>query len=239
MRLVLAAVWILMGAALATGAYWGFLITPESTIWSLMVSALLAIVSLALVGFTSSGAILMWWHGASIGGVKRAWQSIPGVVPAAVIVFLVWWLANRAEVSIAMRSGEISAWFIARFGWSDVSWLFTGLGYVADWFRWVIAGLLAVSLMAGYVAFGWPGLAQAAWLRRALHPRAVLVATLWFVALIAVPWTYLLPWRPQNLPPTSLEFAFIAAKLSIAAVLFAVGAALMVFEASRVPAYRT
>lgn len=240
MRLVLAASWILVGAALTAGAYWVFLITPESTIWSLMVSALVAFVTLALVGFTSSGAILLWWQGASIAGVKRAWQSIPGVIPAALIVLVIWWLANRAEVWVAMRSGQISAWFIARFGWSDVSWLLTGLGYVADWFRWVMAGLLAVSLMAGFVAIGWPGLAQAAWLRRALHPRAVLVATVWFVGLIALPWMYLVPWRPQNLPPTSIEFAFMVAKLSISAVLFAVGAALMVFEASRVPAaYRT
>lgn len=239
MRLVLAALWILVGAALTAGAYWGFLITPESTIWSLMVSALLAVVTLALVGFTSSGAILLWWQGASIAGVRRAWRSIPAVIPAAAIVLVMWWLANRAEVWIGMRSGAISAWFIARFGWSDVSWLFTGVSYIADWFRWVMAGLLAVSLMAGVVAIGWPALAQAAWLRRALHPRAVLVATLWFVALIAVPWTYLVPWRPQSLPPTSLEFAFIAAKLSVAAVLIAVGAALMVFEASRATAYRT
>ena len=239
MRLVLAALWILGGALLTAGAYWSFLVTPESTIWSLMMSAVLAIVALALVGLTANGAILVWWQGASIAGVRRAGQSILGVIPAALIVLIIWWLANRAEVWVATRSGQISAWFIARFGWSDVSWLFTGFGYVADWFRWVIAGLLAVSLMAGFVAIGWRALAQAAWLRRALHPRAVAVATLWFIALIALPWMYLVPWRPQNLPPTSIEFAFIVAKLSVSAVLFAVGAALMVFEASRVPAYRT
>ncbi len=239
MRLALAALWILAGAALTAGAYWSFLVTPESTIWSLMMSALLAIVAIALVGVTANGAILMWWQGASIAGVRRACRSIPGVIPAASIVLLIWWLANRAEVWLAMRSGQISAWFIARFGWSDVSWLFTGLGYVADWFRWVVAGLLAVSLMAGFVAIGWRAIPQAAWLRRALHPRALVVTTLCFVGLIAVPWTFLVPWRPQSLPPTSIEFAFIVAKLSLSALLFAVGAAVMVYEASRVPAYRT
>jgi hypothetical protein len=239
MRLILAALWILAGAALTAGAYWGFLITPESTIWSLMTSALLAIVTLAFAGLTASGAILMWWQGASIAGVRRAWRSIPGVIPAALIVLVIWWLAQRAEAWLTMRSGPISAWFIARFGWSDVSWLFAGLGYVADWFRWVIAGLLALSLMAGFVAIGWRALAQAAWLRRALNPRAVAVATLWFVGLIALPWMYLVPWRPQNLPPTSIEFLFIVAKLSLSAALFAVGTALMIYEASRIPAYRT
>ncbi len=234
MRLALAALWVLAGALLTGAAYWTFLITPESTIWSLLMSAVLAIVALALAGFTASGAILVWWQGASIAAVRRAGRSVPGVIPAAFVVLVIWWLANRAEVWLAMRSGQISAWFIARFGWGDVSWMFTGLGYVADWFRWVIAGLLAVSLMAGFVGMGWRALTQAAWLRRALHPRAVIVATVWFVALIAVPWLYLVPWRPQNLPPTSVEFAFIVTKLSIAAVLLAVGAALMILEASRV-----
>ena len=239
MRLALATIWILAGSALTAGVYWAFLITPESTIWTLMVSAALALVALALVGLTASGAIAMWWHGASVTSLRRAATSIPGVVPAALIVLLVWWLANGAETWIAMRSGQISAWFIARFGWDDMSWLFAAVGYVADWFRWVLAALLALSLMAGFVAIGWRALTQAAWFRRALRPRAIAAATLWFGALIALPWIYLVPWRPASLPPTSIEFAFIVAKLSIAAILFAIGAALMVYEASRVPASPT
>jgi hypothetical protein len=74
---------------------------------------------------------------------------------------------------------------------------------------------------------------QSGWFFRGLRPRTVAAATLWSVALIALPWVYLLPWRPQNLPPTSVEFAFIVTKLSVSAVLFAVGAALVVYEASR------
>jgi hypothetical protein len=239
MRLALATIWILAGSALTAGVYWAFLITPESTIWMLMVSAALALVALALVGLTASGAIAMWWHGASAASLRRAATSIPGVVPAALVVLLVWWLANRAETWVAMRSGQINAWFIARFGWDDMSWLFATIGYVADWFRWVFAALLALSLMAGFVAIGWRALAQAAWFRRALRPRAIAAATLWFGALIALPWIYLVPWRPASLPPTSIEFAFIVAKLSISAILIAIGAALMIYEASRLPASPT
>ena len=235
MRLALATIWILAGSALTAGVYWAFLITPESTIWTLMISAALAIIALALLGLTASGAIAMWWHGASAASFRRAAKSVPGVVPAALIVLLVWWLANRAETWVAMRSGQINAWFIARFGWDDMSWLFATIGYAADWFRWVFAGLLALSLMAGFVAIGWRALIQAAWFRRALRPRTIGAATLWFVALIALPWIYLVPWRPAGMPPTSIEFVFIVAKLSIAAILLAVGTALMIYEASRVP----
>ena len=38
--------------------------------------------------------------------------------------------------------------------------------------------------------------------------------TLWFALLVAAPWVYLAPWRPAGLPPTSVELAFIASKLS-------------------------
>ncbi len=232
MRLLLTALWILIGGALTAGIYWAFLITPESTIWALMLSALLALVALALIGFTAGGAIAMWWHGGSRTVVTHAWRSSPGVLPAALIIWVIWWLAHRVEVWVTLRSGQINAWFIAQFGWDDMSWLFTSIGVAADWFRWVVAALLALSLMAGFVAIGWRALGQPAWLRRALRPRALAAATLWFGALIALPWLYLLPWRPENLPPTSIELAFIAAKLSIAAMLFALGAALMVYEAS-------
>ena len=235
MRLALSTLWIMVGCVLTAAVYWAFLLTPESTVWTLAISAVLAIAALALVGLTASGAIAMWWHGASRTAVGRAVRSIPGVIPAALIVVLIWWLVNRAEVWIAMRNGAINAWFIARFGWGDMSWLFKAIGFVADWLRWVIAALLALSLMAGFVAIGWRSLAQAAWLRRALRPRAIAAATLWFGGLIALPWIYLLPWRPQALPPTSIEFAFIVAKLSLSAILFAIGAALVVYEASRLP----
>ena len=236
MRLALATLWILAGSALTAAVYWGFLITPESTIWALTISALLALVALALGGLTAGGAIALWWHGASLTAVRRAVRSIPGVIPAALIVALMWWLANRVETWIAMRSGPINAWFIARFGWADVSWLFAAIGYAADWFRWVFAALLALSLMAGFVAIGWRALAQSAWLWRALRPRTLAAATLWFGGLIALPWIYLVPWRPAGLPPTSIEFAFIVAKLSIATILFGIGTALVAYEASRVPA---
>jgi hypothetical protein len=235
-RFVLTTLWILIAGAITAGVYWAFLITPVSTVPALLLSAVLAIVVLTLLGLTANGAIEILSHGASLAGVRRVLRSIPSIVPAALIVVLAWWMTTRAELWVAQASGQINAWFIARFGWEDVSWLFTGVRYVATWFRWVVAGMLALSLMTGFLATGWRAVTQAAWLRRALRPRALLGATLWFVALIALPWTYLVPWRPENLPATSMELAFIIAKLSVSAILFAIAAALMTYEASRVAA---
>lgn len=236
MRLLLATVWTLIGAAITAGVYWAFLITPESSVLALLASAVLSIIALVLAAFTINGTIEIWSRGFSFGGVLRSMRAIAFAIPAALIVLLMWWLTTRFENAIAMRSGQINAMFIARFGWDDISWLFTSIRYLAIWLRWVVASLLALSLMAAGLSAGWPALGQAAWLRRALHPRAIAVATLWFVVLIAVPWTVLVPWRPQNLPPTSAEFAFIAAKLTLSALLAAIGTALIVNEASRWPA---
>ena len=46
MRLALATLWIMAGSVLTASVYWVFLITPESTVWALMMSAMLAIVAL-------------------------------------------------------------------------------------------------------------------------------------------------------------------------------------------------
>ena len=109
------------------------------------------------------------------------------------------------------------------------------LHYVAIWLRWVLAALLATSLMAGVLASGWPSLHQPSWIRRALRPRAIIIATAAFALFVAVPWMYLVPWRPRGIPATSAELAFIGAKLAVAAILFAVGAAIIIREASRMP----
>jgi hypothetical protein len=195
-------------------------------------SALLAIAALALAGFTASGSIALLMHGRSAAGIRRALSGIAGAVPAAAIVFIVWWLTTSGEAWIGLRSGQINAYFIAQFGWANMSWLFTTVGYAAEWLRWVLAGLLALSLIAGFVALGWSALGQGSWLRRALRPRTLLVATFWFVVLIALPWVYLVPWRPKQLPASSVELAFIVAKLSLSAILFAIGATLIAREAS-------
>jgi len=236
MRMLFATLWILIGLVVVGGIYWSFLITPVSTVVALGMSAVLAIVGLALIGLIANGAIEIWARGFSIAGVKRALRSIPAIVPAGLIVLVMWWITSRLELSVAHNSGPINAWFIARFGWDDMSWLFTAIRSLATWLRWVVGGMMALSLMAGVLAIGWPAVGQVAWLRRALRPRAIAVATVSFVLLVALPWTFVVPWRPESLPPTSVETAFIVVKLGVVAVMFAAALALIVREATPPPA---
>lgn len=230
MRLTVATLWLLVAGALSAGVYWLFLNTPESTVWMLIASTLLAAVFVAGVGVTVSGAVAIWSSDRARAAVAPALRSIPAIVPALLVVAIIWWAASRVDTWLALRNGQISAWFIARFGWADVSWLFASIRYAGLWLRWIVAALLAASLIGSWQASGARAMAQLAWVRRALRPRALLLATVWFLVLIALPWLYLVPWRPASLPPTSVELVFIGAKLSLSAVLAAVGVALIIRE---------
>lgn len=235
MRLVLATTALLVGGAATAAAYWAFLNTPESTVPALLLSALLVLLALAMLSLTINIAIEVWTSGLTAAGVRRAVPRLASIVPAAVVVLLFWWIAGRIDTWVALRTGEINAWFIARLGWDNVSWLFRSITAATTWLRWVLPALLAVSLMAGMASAGWRAIVMPAWVRRAVRPRTLAVATACFVVLIVLPWAYLVPWRPAWLPPTSAEMAFIVAKLSIATLLIAIGVALIMYEAIRLP----
>lgn len=234
MRIALATAWILACGVITGGIYWAFLNTPESTVWTLMLSATLALLAVAASGLTATGAIALLVHGPSTSGLRLAIRWIPAIAAAAIIEGLLWWMAGSIDTWVALRTGEINAWFIARFGWDNVSWFFTAVRWFTLWLRWVLCAVLSLSLLAGVMAVGWRAVTQAAWLGRALRPRTLLLATVWFVLLVLLPWTYLAPWRPQWLPATSAELAFIVVKLSITSALIALGFALIAFEAVRI-----
>lgn len=232
MRLVAVTLWILAGAALTGGAYWSFLITPESTVWMLAVSAVLLLTALFLVSLTIGGAIIGWRDGVSSRLLRSAIAAVPAVIPAALLVAIIWWLTGSATDRITVYSGQINAWFIATLGWDDVWWLFSGVAWLAAWLKWVVAPILALAMMGRVIAEGWRALAGLAWQRHALAPVTLAVATLLFAVLVAAPWIYLAPWRPANLPATTIELMFIIAKLKITAVLMATGVALIIRQAT-------
>lgn len=232
MRLAAITAWILAGAALTGGSYWTFLVTPESTVWSLAASALLLLIAFFLLATTISGAIQGWSNGMSLAILRSAFRGVAAMVPAALVFAAVWWLVGRATGFVTIYSGQINAWFIARLDWHDVSGLFRAVDWAAIWIKGVVAPVLALSMMSAVLATGWRTLAQAAWVTHAASPLRLALATLWFGLFVAAPWIYLAPWRPQGLPATSVELVFITAKLAVTALLMAMGVALIIRAAS-------
>ncbi len=214
---------ILLVAAALTGAlYWGFLSTPESTAWMLGLSAVLAVASLSILA-SAVNAVLLAWTGRGLGAAtwRQAVVRLPAGVPPALLIGAAWWLVLRGEAWTARYSGEISAWFIATLGWSDVRWLFGAVAWIGLWLRWVVAPFAAL--------VWWRRILDGEWrpsggvLRSALHPLGILTATVLMAALVYAPWVHLVPWRPSALTPGTLELVFVATKLGLVAVLAAVG----------------
>jgi hypothetical protein len=226
---------VMLAGATVTGAiYWGLLNTPESTVWMLALSVILAAVAAAVAALTI-GVVLLAWSGQawSRALAVRAARGLPACVPPVLLVALVWWLVLHGTAWVDAHSGEISAWFIARFGWSDVHWLFTTAAWIAWWLQWVVAPFVALVWWRSILVAGWRP--TGALLPEALRPARVLVATALVLVLVWMPWTQLVPWRPRALAPGTMELVFVAAKLGVVALLSAIGWSLVARTAATAP----
>ena len=226
---------VMLGGAMVSGAlYWGLLNTPESTVWMLALSVVL-IAMFTVVTALTIGVVLLAWSGQawSPALVVRAARGLPACVPPVLLVALAWWLVLLGTAWVDAHSGEISAWFIARFGWSDVQWLFATLAWVAWWLQWVLAPFAALVWWRSMLVGGWRP--TGALVREALRPAGVLVATAIVLVLVWVPWTQLVPWRPRSVTPGSMELVFVAVKLGVVALLSAIGWSLVARTAANAP----
>jgi hypothetical protein len=224
----------LAGAAATAAIYWGLLNTPESTGMLLALSALLALAA-AVTAALTIGVVLLAWSG---GGLSRtvflqALRALPACVLPALLVVGIWWLALRGTGRVEAASGEISAWFIARFGWADVTWLFRAIAWIGWWLRWVVAPFVALVWWRSMVVHGWRP--TRALVREALRPAGVAMATVIVLLLVWLPWSQLVPWRPRAVTPGTGELAFVAAKLGLVALLSAIGWSLVARTAASGP----
>lgn len=223
--------WLASGGALLGGCYWLFLNTPESNALMLTASAVLILLMIATAAITINGALLLAAGTNVRSALRRAIAGIPWFVIAAVPLVLVWIVALRADSWIAEHNGEISAWFIARFGWSNIDALFTTQTWLSRWIRWVAAPLACFCLLAAMLEGGVRAVAPAAWIRRAWHWRTLALATLVFFVLFAGPWR-LTMWRP-DLSPTWMEPVVVGLRLATVALLGLIGSALLISLAVR------
>lgn len=227
-RLARTALWLLLGALVVFGLYWLLLNTPESNTLALISSAVLVVLIIAAAALFVNTALGLA-AGAHLGSsVAAAATGVHWVVVAAVPAVLLWWAIVRADRWALDHAGEINAWFIARYGWSDISSLFRAEVWVSRWLRWSLVPLSALALAGALLDGGITG-AAGRW-RRALGFRSMAIAVLAFIVLVAIPLP-LISWRPQ-LPPTWLEPAAAAARLGAVALLWITGAALLVLLAA-------
>ena len=213
-----------IGVAVCAGLYWTFLNTPESNVAMLTASALLVITVIAVAGATVNVAILITrgiaLRSALLGGLRGLGWFLAVALPLAVA----WMAISRFDAWTVAHQGEINAWFIARFGWADVSWLFRLETWASRWLRFAMLPAFALSLLAALLTS--EGARRMMWPRRAGHWRTLATVTAVFVLLWALPWQ-LTNWRPE-LPPTWLQPLVASIRLGVVFLLAIVGASVIV-----------
>lgn len=229
--IVVVSSWLAAGGVLLAALYWLFLITPESNQLTLAASALLGFGMIAFAAVTLNGAILLSQNATFSVAARRGLIGSHWFVMAAIPVILAWVLTRLGDGWMTRHSGEISAWFIATFGWADVTALFRIELWVSRWLRWVVFPVASISLLSALLGRGFAGLGDFRWLTRAWSWRTLSLATVAFLALLTLPWQMTM-WRP-SLPPTWVEATVAGLRLGIAAILIAVGCALIVSIATR------
>lgn len=224
--------WLFTGAVITGALYWTLVNTPDSNVLMLTGSALVVLGIIAVGATTVGGAVHLARGGQwSRGMLRTGLATLPRFVVSLAPMLLVAWLSGRAMSWLDAHGGETSAWFIARLGWADVSWLIAGAEWALAWVRWIAGPWLGLTLFVAVTDPGRQAGVFRGWAAAACRWRPLALATLWFIVLIALPWR-LAVWRPGGLPPTWVEPALAGLRLILVALAMATGAALIVREAA-------
>lgn len=245
MRLALLArvvAWLFGAGMLSAALYWAFLNTPDSNVPMLGASALLFMLSMLTGAYGVAVAAEVLLHGGwSRAHFRRGATALPQLLACVAAAALLFWATLVLARSLDERSGEISAWFIATFGWADVSGLLIAVDWLLAWVRWVLGPVAGLALFVHWrrAELGAPSRMQgtpdlvvlADQARRPARRvgvglRALVLATVAFAVLVYLPWRYGF-WPLSGLPPTWVEPAVAGARITVVLLLMTTGVALM------------
>lgn len=225
-RLALITAWLTAAHGVLGLIYWALLNVPESNVWMLGLSATLALVIAGGAAWTEVGAALAWQSGVSMGqALRRAASRLHAFAPFLLVCGAFVLATGQAAGWLARHRGEIDAWLIATFGWTQTAWLHTGLTVLLEFLRSIVGVSLALAVMAACARRGLGEVMYLRWVRAGLS-RAQLGRTgLAMVLLVALPWRAVY-WRPGWLPPNTIEVVVAGAKLLVIVLLMNLGWAL-------------
>lgn len=225
-RVLAIAGWLAAGHAVLAGLYWLLLAIPESPVAMLVASALTVLAIVLGFGWVEAVGLLAWDPDATPRlALRRALARAPGVWLGTALFVVVWFLTAHARTRWDGSRGEIDAWLIATFAWTNTGWLHTAAAWLIALVRFV--GLsLAVSLAWAYARAGLRGGTSSAWIRNGLSPRRLLTLAGILVVFFWLPWRGV-DWRPRWLAPNWQETTFVALKLGVLYLWASLGAALV------------
>ncbi len=226
-RLSRVVLWLLAGHAIVGGLYWLLLVVPESNLFAVFASGILGLLIVFTVGIVETTAVLLAappWTLA--GALRRSLAALPAFLVAALVWLGVSWICGWLESAHDNRSGEITAWFIATFDWTNTGWVHRVIRQTLAVIRYVIGSSLAVSVLATGAAVSFAAVLRGRWIRPALRPARLAAVAVAAFGLIWLPWRWIY-WRPGSLPASSAEIAFVGVKLTIILLLMHLGLAVL------------
>ncbi|MGE3958738.1 MAG: hypothetical protein AB7H96_18640 [Vicinamibacterales bacterium] len=201
---------VLLGTGLVGGSYWGLLNVPESTVLALVLSALLATLTVLLIGLTNA-VVLAHFAGTPLRrSVLHAARRLPAFLLGLAAFTAVWWFTSFVEAQWTLHNGEIDALFLRHAGTANTGWMHASV----DWAMWLLRWVLGVAVVEALTA-GQPGLA--------LSGRTLGALVLALIAATGI--AKAASWRPDGLPPATAELIFVGVKLGALAVASAIVAA--------------
>lgn len=221
-----ATLWLLGGSLIAGGLFWWLVNTSEATVFTLALSALLAVVIFTVAAWALTQAV-QTWHRADGTAPRRgaAWWLVWLV--AMLAGHLLWLALHEGLDWVSEHAGELSAWAIVQFDVADITPLLAAVQTLGVWVSTVVVGFVMLSGgAAALVADRQTGWVAGA-LRHALHPLRLLVMSAVVVLTTVVPQHYLLSAVPSGLPDTWVQPALAAVKLAALSLVAGLGASVV------------
>lgn len=219
-RLLTVTAWLLVTHGAVAALAWALLQVPESSAWTLSLSALILLALVALAGWSYAGAARAWTAQRTVHELLRAWRGIP-VAIAAAGVFVGFWILSAAAAGWHQgRSGEIDAWFIAELEWTRTGAVHAAISWAIWFLRWGIGLAIALAPLTVWAAGGYRALASLRLVQQVVRPSGwVFTGALAGVGLL-LPWQ-IVYWRPAGMA-LWMEPWFVAGKLGLLSLVAAV-----------------
>jgi hypothetical protein len=232
-RLLAVVCWLFLGHLTLAAMYWALLNVPESNVLALGLSALLVLLILIGAGLVDVTGLLWLRPDRTFrAALARSLRALPAFILALLLWFAISWIVGALELKYENRTGELTAWLIAKFNWTRTNWLHRAIPLLLDALRYVLGVSLAVSLVAVAALDGFGGIFRFRWLLRAFTPGQLVIITIAIAGLIWLPWQYIY-WRPAAIPANTAEVLFNVTKLALVGLLAHIGWALVLWAPQR------
>jgi hypothetical protein len=225
-RLFAIVAWLTAGHAVLFALFWLLLAVPESNVAMLAASALAALAIAVVLGIVEGAGLVGWQPGVPASEwPRRTVRALPGVWLGGLLFVIAWNLVALAGWWWQGHRGEMDAWLMAQFGWSESGRLQAAAGWFFAVLSIVLGLSMALSLASTVIRRGVRSAARPTWLREAASPRRLVTLSAIGLVFLWLPWQAV-SWRPAWLAPNWQEAVFVAAKLGVLFLVANVGWAL-------------